>query len=408
MRVLTPAKAARPRASLGGSKRRHNSGEALVVGGAATEGDDGTPLSDSSSGSGDKLNRKMEGESSSSSSVHGPPSEGSGVTVCAGGEGRKGGSGALRSSYHAYGAARRVSSRSSSSGRRSQGEGEQEDNTDDDGDYGDGRGGSRLALNAARVNARKISRSGSNSSSGIGSSAAADRRASESSRRINTTLRRVSGSRAGSNAAANRGAEGDAGKGVVSQRHLTAPAAASRITNGGERVSLELAGGSSWGPLGLSLDGPRRVSTWSDNSGGSSGSSSSNTSIVGHAGAKDGLLPAGRRSVSRSAGASTAIIRNRSSSTGGSNSSSISVSASGGAELAGRRVSAARRFVGAACEECEGRKAEGRGDPGEGLPCEGCAAQEAAGQRPKRAREGSGGVIVAVSGVPLVFYLCCR
>ncbi|CAM9428536.1 unnamed protein product, partial [Scytosiphon promiscuus] len=190
-----------------------------------------------------------------------------------------------------------------------------------------------------------------------------DRRASESSRRVSTTLRRVSGSRAGVDAANNRGAEADVVKAVGSQRHppgAAASAAASHGPKGGERGSLELAeGASSRGTLGLTRDGPRRVSTWSNNSGGSSSSSSSSSGTSsaagGRAGVRNASLP-GRLSGSGSNGFSSTGIRNRNSSTGGSSGSGDATGETERSGPAARRVSAARRSVGVACKECGGEK----------------------------------------------------
>ncbi|CAM9428610.1 unnamed protein product, partial [Scytosiphon promiscuus] len=116
IRVLTPSKAGRSRSSVGGTKRPHgSSGDALD--GAAAGDDHGTPLSDSSSGSGSRFKREKRGASTSSSSARGASSEdadkgASASAACPGGDGRKegsSGSAASSSSYHRYGAARRVS-----------------------------------------------------------------------------------------------------------------------------------------------------------------------------------------------------------------------------------------------------------------------------------------------------------
>eukprot|EP00903_Cladosiphon_okamuranus_P017266 g15910.t2 len=349
MRVLTPAKAARSRASLGGAKRpRLSGGDAL-----AHEGDGTLSSSTSSSSSG-------------SGNFAGGGDGGGGIVIDR-----------ASSRSNSFGAARRVSTHSSASGRS------QEDDDDDDGDD-DGDGATYDALLAAELNAGSNSGRDRPPFSAFDSAATAaaviDRLPpppSSSSLRVGTALRRVSASRGGN------GGEGTR----VHQRPASAAAAAAaarRSSSAKDRrsgSSPELAhGGSSWGPPADVLDpekAPRRVSTWSNNSSASTTSSTTSSTASDLDAADAAGAATGKRGHSLiSTPATAATLAKNNAAVAGAGAGRVRQRSSGGGSgppALSRRVSSGRQLVGATCQRCGGSKAEERGQ--EGLSCEGCGAE---------------------------------
>lgn len=255
-------------------------------------------------------------------------------------------------------------------------------------------------------------------SESTGSSVAVDRRA-PASLRLSTTLRRVSASRSGT-AGATSGGE------VTRGHQHPAAASAARRSSGAKDMrsgsSSELASSSSWGPPAEVLDlrkAPRRVSTWSNNSGTSNGSGGSgaisrnrNNSTGGSSTASGSDVDAdaeaaGRRgpplmstvSAAKANAAGAGRVRNRSTSSGG-----------GGAGALGsaKRVSTGRQLVGGVCQRCGVRRAEDGGQ--EEAPCDGCGAADFAAEdaerqrgaaRPRGRRSGASAVS-HVPGLPTV------